>query len=310
MDIIETNFEQLKKYNFKETVLTIGSFDGVHLAHKHIFKKMSSFSQNHKKIVITFDPHPLFVVNPKISDKNYLLTTMSEKFNLIKESNIDFLIVLKFDRKTSEISAENFLEKLLETFNPSYFVMGYNHHFGYNKKGNFDFVKKFVNENVKVIKVDKKNISSHSVSSTIIRDKIKNGNMKLASELLGRDYNIEGIIIKGNGIGRKISFPTINMFIKNEHKLKPPRGVYCVKVNLDNKSFKGMCNIGFRPTLTNDKEESIEVHIFNDDIIDNYHNKVMNIEFISYIREEKKFKNLDLLKEQLQKDKQHCLSIL
>ena len=310
MDIIETNFKQLREYNFRDTVLTIGSFDGVHLAHKHIFKEMCSFNKKHKRIVITFDPHPLFVVNSNMSDKNYLLTTMSEKFNLIKKSHIDLLFVLKFDRKTLEISAKNFLQELLHTFKPSYFIMGYNHHFGYKKEGNFDFVKRFVNKKVKVIKVDKKNINSLSVSSTLIREQIKKGDMKLVTELLGRNYNIQGKIIKGNGIGRKISFPTINMYIKNEHKLKPPRGVYFVKVGLDNKNFKGMCNIGFRPTLTNDKEESIEVHIFSDDINKNYHNKVMNIEFISYIREEKKFKNLDLLKEQLNKDKQYCLSIV
>jgi len=309
LDIITTTFTKLDNFITKSSVITIGSFDGVHLAHQDIFHKMNTYSQDLTKVVITFHPHPYFVLSKEKTKKQFLLTDFDEKCKILDKCNIDKLIVIKFTKHTSKVTAERFLEKLIKSFNPLNFIMGFNHNFGFQRKGDYNFVNNYPNKKFDVISIKKKNINLLPISSSIIRKHIKSNQIELANKLLGRKYKIEGNVVKGKGIGRTINFPTLNIKVKNKFKLLPSRGVYFIEILIKKEKFIGMCNIGFRPTLTNDKEESIEVHIFSDNIISNYYNDTVIIYFLKYIRNEIKFKNLDFLKRQLEKDKKYCLSI-
>ena len=312
MVIISTTFSKLKKYNYTDSIISIGSFDGVHLAHKTIFDKMSVLKKkkNSKSIVITFNPLPKFVLQDKNVNQNYLLTELENKNNLIKEAGIDVLVILSFTKKTALITAENFLNKIIYCFNPSHFVMGYNHNFGHKRKGDVDFIRSQSNNRFKVHLIkEQMNSNKDSISSTKIRKYISVGRIEKANILLGRQYSLRAIVVKGQGIGRKINFPTININPLNNYQLIPFRGVYFVNLIIENQLYSGMCNIGFKPTLTNSKEESIEVHIFSVGIGKDFYKKEVEIFFIKYLRNEIKFKNLEFLRRQLEKDKQKCLSV-
>ena len=228
------------------------------------------------------------------------------------------MVILKFDKKLALITARNFLKKIISSFQPTDFIIGYNHSFGFKKEGDFDFLRKnSIKYNYKIHKVkpkkinidNTKTIKKITVSSTLIREYLLKSKIMKANMLLGRYFSLFGTIIKGKGIGKEINFPTINVIPFEKKIIRPNRGVYLVKVSIDKILYKGMCNIGFRPTVTNSKEESIEVHIFSVGISSNFYNKDVSIFFIKYIREEKKFKNLEFLAKQLKRDKQDCLSI-
>ena len=312
MVIISTTFSELEKYKYKDSIISIGSFDGLHLAHQKIFNKMHILKneKNVKNIVCTFDPHPRLVLQEAKVKEKYLLTSLKDKINLMKNHGIDVLVIISFTKETALITAETFLKKIIQSFNPIHFVMGYSHSFGHKREGNIDFVKSSSKDLFKVHLIEKQvNINQEIISSTSIRDYISNGKIDNANLLLGREYSLKGIVVLGMGIGRKINFPTINVKPLDNYQLIPFRGVYSVQVKLENKMYSGMCNIGFRPTLTNSKEESIEVHIFNVGINKDFYKKEVEVFFITYLREEKKFKNLDFLKKQLEEDKRRCLSI-
>ena len=312
MVIISTTFSELEKYKYKDSIISIGSFDGSHLAHQKIFNKMNSLKnkKNVKSIVCTFNPHPRLVLQEAKVKEKYLLTPLEDKINLIQNHGIDVLVVISFTKEIALISAEDFLNKIIQSFDPVHFVMGYSHSFGYKREGNIDFVKSYSKDLFKVHLIEKQvNINQEVISSTSIRNCISNGKIDKANLLLGREYSLRGIVISGMGIGRKINFPTINVKPLDNYQLIPFRGVYSVQVKLENKIYLGMCNIGFRPTLTNSKEESIEVHIFSVGIDKNFYKKEVEVFFVKYLRNEKKFKNLDFLRKQLEKDKQECLSI-
>ena len=312
MVIISTTFSKLKKYKYTNSIISIGSFDGVHLAHKKIFNKMKLLKKqsSSKSIVITFNPSPKFVLQNQNIKKKYLLTELKNKKKLIQDNEIDILIILSFTKKTASITAENFLNKIIKSFNPIHFVMGYNHYFGNKRRGDVDFMRSQSQGKFKVHLIKKQTIlGEQTISSTQIRKYISNGEIENANILLGREYSLTGIVVKGMGIGKKINFPTINIKPLDSYKLVPLRGVYFVKLKIKNISYSGMCNIGFKPTLTNNKEESIEVHIFSVGIDKDFYKKEVEVFFIKYLRDEKKFKNLDFLRRQLVKDKQECLSI-
>ena len=267
MVIISTTFSKLKRYKFINSIISIGSFDGVHLAHKAIFDKMNLLKKEKnasKSIIITFNPHPRFVIDKSNIKNRYLLTEVDNKIQLIKESNIDILVILSFTKKTALITAENFLNKIIKSFNPIHFVMGYNHNFGYKRKGDVEFMRLQSKGRFSVHLIEQQMISNKkSISSTQIRKYICNAEIDKANILLGREYSLKGCVVKGKGIGKKINFPTMNINPLNVYQLIPFRGVYFVKLKLQNHLYSGMCNIGFKPTLTNSKEESIEVHIFS-----------------------------------------------
>ena len=306
MRIIKNNITKIPKSDFN--IATIGSFDGIHIGHKKILQTLTKIAKknNGKSILITFWPHPRYVLKKNNDFK--LLTSLDEKIKLFEKNKIDILYIVDFSLKFSKISANKFIENiLLEKLKINCLLIGYNNNFGRNREGNIRYLeenkKKF---DIDIISIPKQSVDKISISSTKIREYLNNGKINSANRLLGRKYSINGKIVKGNGIGRKINFPTANIEIDEPKKLLPKSGVYAVEVILNRKIYLGMLNIGYNPTIKNEKK-SIEVNIFefSEDI---YNNKI-SINFIRRIRNEKKFKNLNELKKQLIKDKKKVKSI-
>tara|TARA_Y100001968_G_scaffold87766_3_gene78798 strand:+ start:3025 stop:3984 length:960 start_codon:yes stop_codon:yes gene_type:complete len=315
--IISEEYSELEHYNYDNSIVTVGSFDGLHLGHQKIFQKMHDLSlkyKNSNKILITFDPHPYSVLNGDSNKKYYLSSTLQDKVDVINSCEnifIDVLVVLPFTKELSLVSASKFLEQIIKSFNPTDIVMGHDNGFGHKREGNVQFLnEKYQNKKFKIHEVKpKKNHDMSIVSSTLIREFIVGGNIKKGNLMLGRYYSVVGTVIKGDGIGKTINFPTINISPLNQYQIIPALGVYFVKIEIGNDIFDGMCNIGFRPTVTNSKEETIEIHIFRVETNKDFYNKKVKVFFVDFIRKEKKFKNINLLKEQLEKDKQFCLSV-
>ena len=306
MRIIKNNITKIPKSDFN--IATIGSFDGIHIGHKKILQTLTKIAKknNGKSILITFWPHPRYVLKKNNDFK--LLTSLDEKIKLFEKNKIDILYIVDFSLKFSKFSANKFIENiLLEKLKINCLLIGYNNNFGRNREGNIRYLeenkKKF---DIDIISIPKQSVDKISISSTKIREYLNNGKISSANRLLGRKYSINGKIVKGNGIGRKINFPTANIEIDEPKKLLPKSGVYAVEVILNKKIYLGMLNIGYNPTIKNEKK-SIEVNIFefSEDI---YNNKI-SINFIRRIRNEKKFKNLNELKKQLIKDKKKVKSI-
>ena len=305
MRIIKNNITKISKSDFN--IATLGSFDGIHIGHKKILQTLTKIAKknNGKSILITFWPHPRYVLKKNNNFK--LLTSLDEKIKLFEKNKIDILYIVDFSLKFSKFSANKFIENiLLEKLKINCLLIGYNNNFGRNREGNIRYLeenkKKF---DIDIISIPKQSVDKISISSTKIREYLNNGKINSANRLLGRKYSINGKIVRGNGIGRKINFPTANIEIDEPKKLLPKSGVYAVEVILNKKIYLGMLNIGYNPTIKNEKK-SIEVNIFefSEDI---YNNKI-SINFIRRIRNEKKFKNLNELKKQLIKDKKKVKS--
>tara|TARA_B110000438_G_scaffold33857_1_gene33495 strand:- start:6522 stop:7454 length:933 start_codon:yes stop_codon:yes gene_type:complete len=291
-------------------VATIGYFDGIHFGHKKILTSIVKNAKSNKglSMVITFWPHPRIVLgkNKKIE----LLSTMKEKENILKSIGIDLLYVIKFTKEFAKITAKdftiNFLSKKLKI---DKLVIGYNHNFGNNREGNYNYLKN--NKNLyqfKIQEISKQQINKEiEISSSLIRENLIEGNIKKASKMLGYNYFLKGKVIKGDGIGSKINYPTANINIENSKKLIPGDGVYAIIIEIKKIKYLGMLNVGYRPTV-NGKDKRFEVHIF--DFNSNIYNKKIKIEFIEKIRNEKKFKNLAELKNQLKKDKIQTIKII
>ena len=300
MKIIKSNTIKIPKSNFNIT--TIGSFDGIHLGHKKILQTITKTAKknNGKSILITFWPHPRYILKKNNDFK--LLTSLDEKIKIFEENKIDILYVIDFSLKFSKVSAYNFVKNiLLDELKTNCILIGYNNNFGKNREGNIKYLEQNKNIfNIDIISIPKQSVDKISISSTKIRKNLINGKIQSANQLLGRKYSINGKVVRGNGIGRKINFPTANIEINEPKKLLPKNGVYAVKVILNKKTYLGMLNIGYKPTIEN-KKKTIEVNIFkfSKDI---YNNKI-SIDFIKRIRNEKKFKNLNELKKQLIIDK-------
>lgn len=306
MRIIKNNITKIPKSDFN--IATIGSFDGIHIGHKKILQTLTKIAKknNGKSILITFWPHPRYVLKKNNDFK--LLTSLDEKIKLFEKNKIDILYIVDFSLKFSKVSANKFIENiLLEKLKINCLLIGYNNNFGRNREGNIRYLeenkKKF---DIDIISIPKQSVDKISISSTKIREYLNNGKINSANRLLGRKYSINGKVVRGNGIGRKINFPTANIEIDEPKKLLPKSGVYAVEVILNRKIYLGMLNIGYNPTIKNEKK-SIEVNIFefSEDI---YNNKI-SINFIRRIRNEKKFKNLNELKKQLIIDKKKVKSI-
>ena len=293
----------------KPSIVTIGTFDGVHLGHQKILSKLVSEGKKSKleTIVLTFFPHPRKILNPSIQLS--LLNTQSEKIELFKSSGIDNLITQKFNKDFSEYSAEKYVQKILvNKLKIKKILIGYDHRFGKNRDAGIKELKTLGDKyNFDVIEISAKEKNNISISSTKIRNALFNGKLNIAKSYLGYDYKITGKVIQGNSIGRKIGYPTANLQVIDKDKLIPKRGVYLVYTKLENKVIHGMMNIGIKPTIKN-KEESIEVHLF--EWKKNIYDKSIDIFLKKFIREEKKFKSLDKLADQLKIDKENCLIML
>ena len=285
------------------SALTVGSFDGVHLGHKSIFENLIAISekQNLESVIITFDPHPRKVLGT--ADKNFkLLTNLDEKIELFEQIGIDQIVIITFTKEFSKLSYRQFVENILvEKLNVREMVIGYDHHFGKDREGGIDkLIELGKIHGFSVKQISPFTTNSKTISSSLIRQLLEEGEIEIANEFLGRQYSIEGKVVKGDGRGREIGFPTANIQLEDEDKVIPKRGVYAVDVVYENKLFKGMMNIGNRPTFNFDPL-TLEVHIFKFNV--NIYDAFIKIRFKKYIREEKKFSNVNELKTQLIDDK-------
>ncbi len=293
------NFHISKKFN--NSIILIGNFDGLHVGHQKLFNiaKNYKFKKKLKIGVVTFDPIPKMFFNPNF--RNYRISNFNQKIEILKSYNIDFIINKKFDKKFSKTKYKYFIENFLfKKIKPKYIFVSNNFRFGNNREGDVNSLKQFEKlYNYKVINPSplKKNLKI--VSSTLIRKLLTKGKIKIANKYLKRNWTIEGIVKAGRRLGRKIGFPTCNLDIGSYVISKP--GVYAVKVKIgkNNRKLNGIANLGYRPTF-NQKKIILEVNIFN--FSKNIYNKKLKVEFISFIRGEKKFKNVAQLKKQIDKD--------
>jgi riboflavin kinase/FMN adenylyltransferase len=303
-------FPSISEFNSsKKTIVTIGTFDGVHIGHQKIIEKLIQETKKAdcESLILTFFPHPRMVLNGSSSIK--LLNTINEKSSLLEKMGLDNLVIHPFDKKFSNLSAEEFVKTILvDSFNIKKIIIGYDHRFGNNRAANIDdlisFGKKY---DFEVEQISAQEIDSVSVSSTKIRDAITDGNMIVANEFLGYDYILSGKIITGKQLGRTIGFPTANIKIEENYKLIPKNGVYIVKSHLQEKTVFGIMNIGLNPTV-NGEDLSIEVHFL--DFEADLYNKNITVSVIDRIRDEQKFTSIDLLKAQIQEDKNYAISFI
>ena len=302
----------INTFDVQKPVVTIGTFDGVHLGHQKVISRLKGITRNHdgESVIFTFYPHPRLVISPDETNLR-LLTTLEEKEQLFARSGIDHLIVFPFTKEFSELSYEEFVRDILvNKLHTHCLVVGYDHRFGKNREGGFSYLQKcakkfgFQIEKLKALLVDE----SH-VSSTLIREALQDGDVARANVLLGYPFSLHGRVVEGKRIGRKIGFPTANIEASDPHKIIPGYGVYAVEVFISGKKNLGMLNIGTRPTFNkNADNRSIEVHIF--DFKGDIYHKDITLTFRGKIREERKFNGVEELAEQLKKDKVSALKIL
>ena len=286
-------------------VATVGFFDGVHAGHRFLIEELKSLAKarNMQSLVITFNIHPRKVLNSDYQPQ--LLNTLSEKLDLLNKTGVNAVEVLDFNRELSSLSAFNFLKIVLkEQYKVKTLLVGHDHRFGHNRADGFPEYKAYGEMlGMEVIQAGRYVTSEEKhVSSSNIRLDIEQGNIAHANKLLTYPYSFEGKVIDGFRVGRKIGFPTANLQPLDADKLIPPFGVYAVRVYHNEAVYKGMMNIGTRPTLNNSYHTSLEVHILDFDL--DIYNQIIKVEFLSKIRDEQKFNSLDELVEQLKKDRE------
>jgi len=295
--------------NIKNAIVTSGTFDGVHLGHLKILRRLKEITEacNGESVLITFWPHPRLVLQPDYNLK--LLTDFDEKVRLLEKFGIDHLVVIPFTKAFSKLSSEAFVEEILiKKINTKKLVIGFNHHFGRNREGSFEYLMQHADKyGFDIEEIERQDVAQIGVSSTKIRKALKRGEVDVAAKLLGRNHSLTGKVIHGNKNGKKIGFATANIVINDPYKLVPVDGVYAVKVLYDGEEFDGMLNIGHRPTIK-DNNKTIEVHIF--DFTKDIYEEELKIAFVKRIRDEMKFVGLGALKQQLKKDKKEVLEIL
>ena len=289
------------KQKHKASIILVGNFDGVHAGHQKLFKLAKEYKKKYKLSigVLSFEPMPKMFFNKKI--KNFRIANVNQKIELLKKIGIDFLINNKFDKNFSKTNYIKFIKKIIfKKLNAKFIFVSSNFRFGNKREGN---VSRLINYetlyNYKIVKPLPLKINKKIISSSLIRKFLEKGKLDQANKLLKRNWTIEGKVEKGRQIGKKIGFPTCNIDIKDYVLARP--GVYAVKVFKKNSknSIKGIANLGYRPTF-NQKKILLEVHLFN--FSGNLYNKYLSVEFLKFIRKEKKFKNADKLREQIKID--------
>ncbi|HZK93822.1 MAG TPA: bifunctional riboflavin kinase/FAD synthetase [Prolixibacteraceae bacterium] len=306
---IHYNLDNFKAVN---PVVTIGTFDGVHLGHREVISELKRISgiSGGESVVFTFEPHPRIVIAPQ-EDSLRLLSTKNEKINLMEKMGIDHLVIYPFTVDFSKLSYNEFVRNILVgKMNISSLVVGYDHRFGQGRKGDFSSLELLSKElNFKVEQLSQLLVDSKVVSSTKIRIALEAGDVSKANHFLGYRYSLSGKVIEGKQLGRKLGFPTANIETLDNHKLVPGDGVYAVFVQTGEKIYKGMLNVGFRPTVNyNADHKSIEVHIFDFD--SDIYNSEITLNFVMKIRDEQKFAGIVELHKQLVKDRIFALNVL
>ena len=293
----------------KKTILTLGTFDGVHIGHAAILKKLTQNTADGKfeSAVLTFFPHPKMVLQGKSDLK--LLNTINEKIDLLEKIGIENLIIHPFDANFSQLSAEEFVKTVLvDQLHIQKIIIGYDHRFGKNRTANIDDLTAFgLKYGFEVEQISAQEINDISISSTKIRTALEDGEINLANEYLGYSYFLSGTVVKGKQLGRTIGFPTANIELEEEYKLVPKNGVYIVAAEIDGKSVYGMMNIGFNPTVQGEKR-TIEVHFFDFD--SDIYDRHIRVAILQRIRSEEKFESVEFLKIQLGKDKDFSIQYI
>lgn len=304
---------------FKNSVITIGTFDGVHLGHRQILAQLKSEAAriNGETVIITFHPHPRKIINSS-QPPIHLINTIQEKIELLEALGIDHLVIVPFDERFSQMSAQAYVEQfLVQKFNPRTIIIGYDHHFGQGRTGNYLLLKEYSGKyGFRLIEISPHIIAENAVSSTRIRKFLEEGDIASANSLLGYDYFFEGVVIEGNQLGRTLGYPTANLEIEDKEKLVPGNGIYVVEALLIMLPFlqggdqplqtnrgsrlKGMMSIGLRPTIA-DGKFMIEINLF--DFNEDIYGKILRVYVRKYLRPESKFDSLEALKDQLAKDK-------
>lgn len=287
-------------------VITIGTFDGMHIGHRQIIKQLleEARNSNTNSAVVTFTPHPRIVLGQEVA----LINTPEEKRRIIEDLGVSHFVEIPFTLEFADLNADEFITLLVNALNPSIVIVGYDHGFGKNRSGDVHQLESAGKKHgFKVINVPAIEADGSKISSSIIRDLLGKGEVKKANKLLGQYYEISGTVIRGNQIGKKIGYPTANLFIENNHKLIPGMGVYATIVQYNNEILPGMTNIGLRPTI-NAHQLTIETNIFDFDK-DIYYEKI-TIKLVDRIRDEKKFDNLNDLKSQLMLDQKVTRTLL
>ena len=303
-------FNNINEFNCKKsTIITIGTFDGVHLGHQKILKKLNVEAENNglESSVLTFFPHPRTVLNPDSSLK--LINTIEERISLFKKSKIDNLIVHPFTKEFSELDSEDYVKNILvDQLRAKIVLIGYDHKFGKNRTADINNLKEYgIKYNFEVIEIKAEEINDIAISSTKIRNSIEEGDIQLTNSYLGYEFSFFGKVVKGNSIGKTLGFPTANIKIGTDLKLIPKNGVYLISTIINQKIIFGMMNIGIKPT-TNENTKSIEVNLFDFD--QDLYDTNITIYIKQFLREEIKFDSLNELKLQIEKDKITCNSII
>lgn len=307
---IYNNINEAK--NIKNAIVTVGTFDGIHIGHKAVFDKMRELAQKHngETVVITFYPHPRQVLNIDTSNLRFICT-QEDKMKKFEEMGIDNVVVINFTKEFSRTPSDVFIKNyIVERLHPAVVVVGYDHHFGKNRIGDFDILydlgKRY---GFSVERIKAQDVEHIAVSSTKIRHALAAGNVAAANKLLGYQYSLSGTVILGNKIGRTIGFPTANLDIAPQYMLLTNAGVYACKAIFDGKEYNAMANIGRRPTIGDVKEGNymVEVNIFDFDA--DIYGQTLRINLIDRIRDEVKFENLDELKAQLTLDREKAKAI-
>lgn len=302
--------QSIAAFNSSEkTIVTIGTFDGIHIGHQKILKNLIRAANNEgkKSVLLTFFPHPRMVLQK--DNKILLLNTIEEKSGLLEKMGLDYLIIHPFSKEFSRLTALDFVRDILiNKLNTSKLIIGYDHHFGKNREGNIHQLKEYsLLYDFKVEEIPAQDIDDVSVSSTKIRIALKEGNLKTANKYLGYHYMLNGTVVSGKKLGGTIGFPTANLEIKEPYKLVPKTGVYIIKTYINTVLYTGIMNIGFNPTVLG-KHQTIEAHLF--DFNEDLYGKEITIEFIYFLREEHKFKSIEELVVQLNIDKENAISYL
>ena len=299
--------------NIPNAVVTIGTFDGVHIGHQAIFRKMRELAEtiDGQTVVVTFSPHPRQVLNIDSSNLRFICTE-EEKLKRIEQFGIDNVVIIRFTKEFARTPSEDFIKNfIIERIKPSYIVVGYDHHFGKNRMGDFDQLTQLGQQfNFKVERVEAQDVDEVAVSSTKIRHALAIGDVATANRLLGYPYSVTAKVVRGNMIGRTIGFPTANLELPKEYRLINNAGVYTCLVDLNGTTYKAMANIGKRPTIGDRDDDNfiIEVNIFDFD--QDIYGQHITVRFLDRIRSEVKFNGLEELKTQLNQDREQAKAML
>lgn len=305
-------YRDIKEVPYNEkTAVTIGTYDGLHLAHRQIVNKVTSLAKEKglRSFIVTFEPHPQEVLKNKTPDIK-LLTAIDEKLRLFEAAGVENVLIINFTESFSKTDAREFYERyIISSIGISDLVIGYDHLFGRNREGSIETLKSLSREfGFEIHRVDEIDVEGKPVSSTRIRHALADGNIEEANKLLGYEYGFDGIVVEGDKVGRTIGYPTVNLKPVKENKVMPKEGIYCVRVTHNNTEYYGMMYHGFRPTLSEGIKRALEVHIFDFD--KTVYSDKITINFLVRLRDDKKFSGKDELIAQIDKDKEDSLKYI